>query len=51
MCPVNPITQEAEAGGSGVQGQASLGYIKRPCLKKERNNLPCAVHKGPQRSH
>jgi cytochrome c oxidase assembly factor CtaG len=32
----NPSIQEAETGGSGVQGQ--LGYIARPCLKKKQNN-------------
>ena len=44
-CTSNPSTQEAEAGGSGVQGQPGLysefqdsqGYIMRPCLKKKKN--------------
>jgi hypothetical protein len=39
----NPSTQDAEAGGLRIQGQsgphskfqASLGYIVRPCLKKQ----------------
>jgi hypothetical protein len=30
--PLNPSTQEAEAGGSQVQDQ--LGYRVRPCLKR-----------------
>jgi hypothetical protein len=40
----NPSTKEAEVGGSWVQGQhglqskfkATLGYIARPCLKKQK---------------
>jgi hypothetical protein len=49
--PCNPIIQKIKAGGLQIHGQfwlyskhkASLSYIVRQCLKKQRNNQPKAT--------